>query len=466
MPQPVTYALPTTTPQKHAASHKPAAKDSLRVLVESGDFAMAQEWLRSHQVWEIVDAIDRVGPVDAVAAFRLLDPDRAFAVFEDLEPSGQQAILEVMRGAEFSAFVDSLDPDDRARMLGELPAKVARRVLAGLSPAERTMTATLLGYPEDSAGRYMTPQVVVLHERLTVAAALARIRARGSDAETVYTLPVVDGQRRLTGVVELRELILSDDDATVADLVVTETPRVRATEPAETAARLMSDSNIRDLPVVDAEDRLLGLLTFDDADEVIEDAETEDAARQGGARRWEGHYMAVSVLHLARTRAVWLVLLLIVSLLTVTVAYRFEDALEQVAALALFIPLLIGTGGKVGTQASSACVRALAIGEVRPSDIARVTIREAGTGLLLGTGLGALAIGAGLFFAGLDVAVVVGVSLLLICLLGALVGGISPLVARRLGIDPALVSAPVVTTVVDVLGLVIYFVVASAMLGL
>jgi len=176
--------------------------------------------------------------------------------------------------------------------------------------------------------------------------------------------------------------------------------------------------------------------------------------------------MAVSVLQLAKTRAVWLVLLLTVSLLTVTVAHSFEDALEQVAALALFIPLLIGTGGKVGTQASSACVRALAIGEVRPSDIARVTLREAATGLLLGAGLGVLAIGAGLFFTGLDVALVVGVSLLLICLLGALVGGLSPLAARKLNIDPALVSAPVVTTVVDVLGLVIYFLVASALLGL
>ncbi|QAY64893.1 magnesium transporter [Xylanimonas allomyrinae] len=460
MPQPVTHATPPPAP------HRAGGSASLRTLVENGDFAAAQDWLVTHQVWEVVDAIDRMGAVDAVAAFRLLPSDRAFDVFEDLEPSRQQAVLEVMRGAEFSAFVDSLDPDDRARMLGELPAKVARRVLEGLSPSERTMTATLLGYPEDSAGRYMTPQVVVLHERLTVAAALARVRERGADAETVYTLPVVDAERRLTGVVELRELLLTDDAATVADLVVTHPPRVRATEPAEAAARLMADSNVRDLPVVDAEDRLLGLLTFDDADEVIEEAETEDAARQGGARRWEGHYMAVSVLQLAGTRAVWLVLLLAVSLLTVTVAYGFEEALEEVAALALFIPLLIGTGGKVGTQASSACVRALAIGEVRPSDIARVTLREAGTGLLLGTGLGVLAIGAGLFFAGLDVAIVVGVSLLLICLLGALVGGISPLVARRLGIDPALVSAPVVTTVVDVLGLLIYFVVASLLLGI
>ncbi|MCL1869907.1 MAG: magnesium transporter [Promicromonosporaceae bacterium] len=441
-------------------------EESILDLVDAGDFATAQEWLRVHHVWEVVDAIDRMRPVEAVATFRLLDPERAFDVFEDLEPSGQQAILEVMRGAEFSEFVDSLAPDERARMLGELPAKVARRVLAGLSPDERAMTATLLGYPENSAGRYMTPEVVVLRENLSASAALQHVRNRGAQAETIYTLPVVDTQRRLTGVVDLRELVLADAETTVADLVVTSPPSVRATEPAERAARLMADSDILDLPVIDDAGRLLGLLTFDDADEVIEDADSEDASRQGGAQHWAGHYMAVSVLQLAKTRAVWLVLLLTVSLLTVTVAHSFEDALEQVAALALFIPLLIGTGGKVGTQASSACVRALAIGEVRPSDIARVTLREAATGLLLGAGLGVLAIGAGLFFTGLDVALVVGVSLLLICLLGALVGGLSPLAARKLNIDPALVSAPVVTTVVDVLGLVIYFLVASALLGL
>ena len=457
----MTSLTPAQTPVQTTRPTEP-----LSSLVERGDFSGVQEWCAAHQLPEIVDALDRMDKVAAVAAFRLLDPDLAFAVFEDLDPAGQQAILETMRGAEFSAFVDSLDPDDRARMLGELPAKVARRVLEGLSPQERAMTAALLGYPEDSAGRFMTPQVVVLNEKQTVGAALARVRVRGTDAETVYTLPVVDGERRLTGVVELRELMLADDDRRVGDLVLTDPPRVRATDPAEQAARLMADSNIRDLPVVDAENRLLGLLTWDDADEVIEEADSEDAALQGGASYWDGHYMKVSVLQLARDRAIWLVLLLAVSLGTVFVASGFEHALEQVTALALFIPLLIGTGGKVGTQASSTCVRAIAIGEVRTTDLLKVTLREVATGVLLGVGLGVLAIVAGLIFTGLDVAVVVGVSLLLISVLGALVGGTSPIIARRLRIDPALVSAPVVTTVVDVLGLLIYFLVASVMLGI
>jgi len=442
-----------------------APAGGLHALIGRGDLAAAQEWVCGRPPWEVADALDRMEPRAAATAFRLLDTARALDVFEELKPSTQEAVLDIMRGNEFRDFVDALDPDDRARMLGELPAAVAQRVLAGLSPQERAMTAILLGYPDGSAGRRMTPQVVSLDDDMSVAAALRHVRATGNDAETIYTLPVVDGDGHLTGLVNLSELVLAADGVPVTDLVVTAPPCVRATDSAELAARLMADSNVLDLPVVDAADRLLGLITFDDAHEVIEGADSEDAARQGGSNPWAGHYMAVSVLQLARARVVWLVPLLLVSLLTVTVAYGFEEALEQVAALAIFIPLLIGTGGKVGTQASSACVRALAVGEVRPSDAIRVTVRECGAGLLLGTGLGVLAIGAGVLFAALSVAVVVGVSLLLICLLAALIGGLSPLGAKRLGIDPALVSAPVVTTLVDVLGLVIYFLVAKALLG-
>lgn len=439
---------------------------ALRALLERHDFTGAGSWAAERPVWEVADAIDRMDSVQAVAAFRLLDSERALEVFEELDSNSQEAILDTMRGAEFRDFVNELDPDDRAHLLGELPAAVAQRVLAGLSPSERALTTVLMGYPEGSVGRRMTPQFVMLNNEMTARQAMSHIRAHGVDAETIYTLPVVTGDRRLTGIVELRELVMAPGDMPISTLIETTPPRVHATEPAEIAARLMADSNVLDLPVVDAQDRLVGLLTFDDADELIEAADSEDAARFGGSNPWAGHYMAVSVLQMARSRAGWLVLLLAVSFLTVTVADRFESALEQVAALALFIPLLIGTGGKAGTQASSACVRALAIGEVRPADAARVAFREAATGLMLGAGLGVLAMVAGRLFASAQVAFVVGLSLLLVTLLGALVGGLSPLLAKRFNVDPALVSAPVVTTVVDVLGLVIYFLVATAVLGL
>ncbi|GAB2807140.1 magnesium transporter [Streptomyces daliensis] len=438
----------------------------LRSALERHDLRDAQHWLGENPPHLIADELARMDTVDAVVAFRLLDKDQAITVFEELEPVDQQAVLMGLRDVAFRELVEGMDPDDRVRMLREAPAKVAQRVLAGLSAHERRMTAALLGYPEGSVGRYMTPETVSLNQDLTVEQALERVRARGEHAETVYTLPVVDDGRRLTGIVELRELVLSPPDRTVADLVVTEAPRAHATDPAEDASRLMRETNVLDLPVVDSENRLLGLLTIDDAVEVIEAADTEDVARQSGSAPWAGHYMAATVWQLARYRVVWLLLLLLAATLTVSVTQAFEGTLEQVTQLAMFIPLLIGTGGNTGAQAATAAVRALAVGEVRGSDLLAVIWRECRVGLALGALLAVLALGVGSLFVGPDIAVVVAVALVIICGWAATVGGAMPLLAKRLRIDPAVVSAPMVTTLVDATGLVIYFLTARAVLGL
>lgn len=440
-------------------------EQSLGQLLEERDLPGVQVWLSEHPPHEVADALARLDEVSAVVCFRLLDKDRALAVFEELDPVAQQSVLRGLRDQPFRDLVEAMAPDDRARMLREAPAKVARRVLAGLSPYERRMTAALLGYPEGSVGRYMTPEVVALGRDLTVEEALRTVREKGARAETVYTLPVVDTGRRLFGVVELRELVLSPSGRTVADLVRTEAPRARATEPAESAARLMRETNVLDLPVVDSENRLVGLLTIDDALEVIEAADTEDVARQAGATPWAGHYMAASVWQLARNRVLWLMLLLVAATFTVSVTRAFEGTLEKVTALALFIPLLIGTGGNTGAQAATAVVRALAVGEVRGSDLAALMWRECRVGLVLGTMLAVLGLAVGSVFVGLDVALVVGVSLVIICAWAATVGGTMPLLARLLRIDPAVVSAPMVTTLVDATGLIIYFLTARIVLG-
>ncbi|NGO68673.1 magnesium transporter [Streptomyces boncukensis] len=438
----------------------------LQDALERHDLPGAQRWLDATPPHLVADELARMDTVDAVIAFRLLPKDQAISVFEELEPVDQQGILMGLRDSAFLEVVEAMDPDDRVRMLREAPAKIAQRVLAGLSPRERRVTSALLGYPEGSVGRYMTPETVPLNQHLTVERALQRVRARGAEAETVYTLPVVDSGRHLTGVVELRELVLSEPDRTVADLVVTEAPRAYATDPAEDAARLMRETNVLDLPVVDSEDRLVGLLTIDDAVEVIEAADTEDVARQSGSAPWEGHYMAASVWQLARYRVVWLLLLLLAATLTVTVTRAFEGTLEEVTQLAMFIPLLIGTGGNTGAQAATAAVRALAVGEVRGSDLFAVIWRECRVGLVLGLILAALGLGLGSIFVGPDIAAVVGVTLVIICAWAATVGGTMPLLAKRFRIDPAVVSAPMVTTLVDATGLVIYFLVARALLGL
>ncbi|MBO8199354.1 magnesium transporter [Streptomyces smyrnaeus] len=453
-------------PQPHL-SPEPSAEpaESLRDLVQGHRLDAAQEWLETYPPHVTADELARMDAVDAGVAFRLLDKDRALTVFEELEPVDQQQILEGLRDRSFLDLVEGMDPDDRARMLKEAPAKVVKRVLAGLSPNERRMTSALLGYPEGSVGRHMTPEVVALPQDLTVEQALRTVRAKGADAETVYTLPVVDSGRRLTGIVELRELVLNPPETLVSKLVVTEPASGYATDSAEAAARLMRETNDLNLPVVDSEDRLVGLFTIDDAVEVIEAADTEDVARQAGAAPWAGHYMAASVWQLARYRALWLSLLLVAATFTVGVTRAFEATLEQVASLALFIPMLIGAGGNAGAQAATACVRALAVGEVRGSDLLKVIWRECRVGLVLGSLLAALGLVVGTMFVSAKIALVVGITLVLICGWAATIGGTMPLLAKRLRIDPAVVSAPMVTTLVDATGLILYFLTAKAVLG-
>ncbi|WP_026449377.1 magnesium transporter [Actinopolyspora mortivallis] len=435
-------------------------------LLERNEIPELQQWLAEHQPHEIADEIARADELGAVLLFRLLGKDEALTVFEELDPPEQQKVLSGLRDHSFRELVEAMDPDDRVRLLGESPAKFAHRVLAGLSPPERATTAALLGYPEGSVGRFMTPETVTIRQNMTVSEALDRVHDRGADAETVYTLLIVDDQRHFIGTVSLRDLVLGSAGQRVSEFAETDTPRVKATDDAEDAARLMQDANLLDLPVVDSEDRVLGLLTIDDAVDLIEAADSEDIARQAAATPWSGHYMSASVLQLARSRIVWLLLLIVAATLTVNVLQFFESTLEEVTTLALFVPLLIGTGGNAGAQAATASVRALAVGEVRTGDILRVAWRECRVGLTLGLALAAIGMVLGTVFVHVRVAATLAVSLIAVCSWAAMIGASMPLLAKRAGIDPAVISTPLVTTLVDATGLIIYFLVARAFLGL
>ncbi|GAA4866416.1 magnesium transporter [Saccharopolyspora cebuensis] len=435
-------------------------------LLDDNDVVGLLRWLDEHRPHEIADEIARASPVQAVLLFRLLPKDEALTVFEELDPPDQQHVLSGLRDQSFRELVEAMHPDDRVRLLGEAPAKFAQRVLAGLSHRERVTTAALLGYPEGSVGRSMSPEPVAVRYGRTAGHALEAVREKGLEAETVYTLPVVDDQRCFVGTVSLRDLVLSAPDRPVAEFVDDGAPRVRATDDAEAAARLMSDANLVDLTVVDSEDRVVGLLTIDDAVDLIEEADTEDIARQAAATPWSGHYMSVSVVALARSRIIWLLLLIVAATLTVNVLQFFEATLAQVTALALFIPLLVGTGGNVGAQAATAAVRALAVGEVRVGDVPRVAWRECRVGLVLGVALGAVGLVVGGLLVDLPVAVTVAASLVLVCAWAAMIGSTMPLLAKRVGVDPAVISAPLVTTLVDATGLIIYFLIARLVLGL
>jgi len=447
-----------------ATADRPAP--SLEELVDAGDLPALDAWLGERSPVEVAEELARLDRSQRAIPFRLLGKDRALEAFELLDPALQQELLEGLRDASVVQIFEALDPDDRARLTEDLPAKVAKRLLAGLSPHERRLTATLLGYPEDSAGRIMSPEVVNLRASMTAAEAIERLRRIGRTAETIYALPVTDDQRLLVGALGLRDLVLAAPDALVGDLMDTDVYSVPASVDQEEAARLIREADLLALPVVDAENRLIGVVTVDDAMEILEEEDTEDVARAGGSEPLGRPYLTVSVLAIARSRVVWLFALIVAASLTVNVLSIFEATLDRVVQLALFIPLVIGTGGNTGSQAATTVTRAIAVGEVRLSDLGRVILREVRVGALLGSVLGVLALVPVWFLFGPDIALVVSLTMVSICTLATLVGSMLPLLAMRVGADPAVMSAPFISTLVDASGLVLYFLIARAVLGI
>jgi magnesium transporter len=434
-------------------------------LAHSGDLRALRDSLREVPASDIVDELERMDRTTRALAFRALGKDAALEVFEELDPSVQTELLSGLRDTTVAELIAGMDPDDRASLLDELPAKVANQLLLGLAPNEREMTTVLLGYPADSAGRRMTPELVAVPVSETVGGALARIRTRGQNAETVYLLPVVGPGRKLVGVVSLRRLLFTDDTTPIAE-VMTEPLMVGAYEDQEVAARLVREEGLLALPVVDAEERLLGLFTVDDAMYILETEETEDIARAGAAEPLRRPYLTTSIGDLVRSRIGWLLVLIVAATMTVNVLDYFEDTLAQVVSLALFVPLLIGTGGNAGAQAATTVVRAMAVADVRFRDLPRVVSREVLTGFLLGTSLAVIGFVPASLLVDRQIALVLSSALVVVCTMATLIGSLIPMLAQRLRVDPAVVSAPFISTIVDATGLVVYFLMARAILGL
>jgi magnesium transporter len=424
-----------------------------------------QQHLAREQFGQAADELAGLPPDEQAEVLEALPESQAAEVFRGMDTAYQAQVLAGPSQPRVLRLVETLPPDDRARLLEEIPAALAGRLLSGLSPAERRMTAELLGYPPESAGRYMTLEFLALEPGLTAREALAVIRDRGRAAESVYVLPVLRADGTFLGVVELRDLVLSDPERRVKDLLDPGIEPILATEDREQAARLIQTSNALAVPVTDARGRLLGLVTADDAMDILDREGAEDLARAGGASEpLDRPYFSASVLRLARARVVWLLALAVAATLTVNVLNVFEETLAAVVTLALFIPLLIGTGGNAGAQSATTLVRAMSVGEVEPADFPRILLREAAVGALLGGMLAAVSLAPVWLFAGGRIAAVVALTLTSICALASVVGAAVPLTARQLGIDPAVASAPFITTLIDATGLIVYFLIARAVL--
>lgn len=421
--------------------------------------------LATVQTDDLARVLERFDANTRAVMFRLLPKETALRVFEQFTRGMRSELISSLRDDHVVAVFEMLDPDDRASLVDELPAILAARLMQGLSPEERLLTAPMLGYPRSSVGRRMNPEFIRLRPESSVVDALAHVRSVGKTAETVYLMPVADAGRILVGVISLRDLLLAPAESTVGQIM--KIPLfARAESNAEASARRCVDLRLLAMPVVDREERIIGILTVDDAARILAEAEEEDSARAGATEPLLRPYLSTSILSIVRSRIVWLLVLAVSAVLTVQVLEVFEGALASAVVLALFIPLLTGTGGNTGSQAATTVTRALAMGDVRLRDVGTVALREVRVGLMMGLLLGLLGfVVAGLVY-GQDIGFIIGITLVCVCTLAATVGGTMPLLAKAIGVDPAVFSTPFISTFCDASGLVIYFLIAKTVLGI
>ncbi|NCJ06857.1 magnesium transporter [Synechococcales cyanobacterium C] len=440
-------------------------RSQLHLMLDQGNLQGAKALLVPVQPADTAEAIEGLPEAMQAIAFRLLPKDVAIEVYEHLDSSVQQTLIEDFRRQDVLDVVDQMSPDDRARLFDELPAKVVSRLLAQLSPIERQSTALLLGYEAGTAGRIMTPEYISLKESSTVFQAMERIRGLARFTETVYYLYVVDAARHLIGIISLRDLVTAEPDQPVGEIIGRDVVFVHTDADQEEVARTIQRYDFLALPVVDREQRLVGIVTVDDVLDILEQETTEDIYTMGGVQSGADDYFQTNLLTVARRRVVWLLVLLLTNTGTSAVIHAQEDILQQVVVLSSFIPLLIGTGGNVGAQSSTVVIRSFVVDKNTAGSAAWVIQREAKAGLLLGVMLGCIVVGWAYILQGnFAVSLAVGLSLIAISFLASVAGSSLPYLFRALRLDPALMSAPFITTAVDVLGVFIYFVIARAIL--
>lgn len=446
---------------------------NVQEAIESRNFNALRDALDNLPPFEIGNLMNGMAADERVLAFRVLPRELAADAFEYLPFEIQQELLKSLGQEQVAAILNEMAPDDRTHLLDELPGNVTNQLLNLLTPAERHVAVQLLGYPEHSIGRLMTSDYVRLRPEWTVEHALDHIRRHGRDSETLNVVYVIDEGGKLIDDIRMRKLLLASPNASVADVMDDTFVSLKATDDQEAAVDAMRRSDMTALPVTDSYGVLVGIVTIDDVLDVAAAEATEDIQKFGGMEALDEPYLKIAFFRMVKKRAGWLVILFLGEMLTATAMGFFENEIEKAVVLALFVPLIISSGGNSGSQAATLVIRAMALTEVTLSDWWRVMRREVFTGLALGSILGFigfLRISLWSAFSNiygehwLLVALTVGVSLIGIVLWGTLAGSMLPFVLRRAGVDPATSSAPFVATLVDVTGLIIYFLVAMVIL--
>lgn len=436
-----------------------------------------EELLERNALNELKNSINTLHPADIaelmsfldsqkqVVVFRLLRKDLAIEVFEQLDFEQQENLLQSFTDERVAEILNQMSPDDRMELFDELPAKIVKKFLGLLNPEQRNIVATMLGYPENSAGRIMNPHMVDLKEYYTVEQSLQRIRQLSPPEELAYTAYVIDAERHLLGRVTLRELVLAKPETVIRDIMKKDIVYVFTHDDQEKAAQIIQKYDLLAVPVVDSEKRLVGVITVDDAIDIIEEEATEDIHRLAAIRTTEDEYLHAPLWNKVKNRFIWLAVLLVGGTMTSFVMQSFSEIIQAIVALSFFVPMLIDTGGNVGSQSTTIMVRGIAVGEIEKRNIWKIVFSEILIGGILGILLSFIAILRVIFLKeSLLIGIIVGTAVFSIVFVSNLVGIFLPVLFKKLKMDPAISATPVITTLVDVIGVFIYFKIAQAFL--
>lgn len=442
--------------------------NKIEEMITKNKLLELSEFLQELNVVDVATYLMELEDQDLILVFRVLAKDRAADVFSYLDKDYQQRIIESITDLEVKQIVDKLFLDDTVDFLEELPANIVKKVIRNSSPEKRMLINQFLNYKEHSAGSIMTIEFVDLVEEMTVAQAIEHTRKTGTNKETLDMCFIIDHSRHLKGTIMLKDLILSQDEVLIEDIMDTHIISVRTSVDQEEVAYLFKTYDLVAMPVVDNENRLVGMITIDDVVDIIEQENTEDFQKMAAMEPNDEPYLKTSAFQLAKHRIVWLLVLMISATITGRIIQGFEEVIQSVVILASFIPMLMDTGGNAGSQSSTLIIRGLALGEITIKDYLKVMFKELRVGIIVATVLSIVNFLRIYFFERADVMVGLTVCGSLFCtvIIAKVVGSILPIIAKKLKFDPAIMASPLITTIVDAFALVIYFMLARTLLGI
>ena len=440
--------------------------ETVATLLVSGGYQQLRAVLSELEPFDLAEICEQLNESHLPLVFRLMTKDKAAECFTNMDSDLQELLIKRMSDAELKAFLDELFVDDTVDIIEEMPANVAARMLANSDPETREQINRILRYPKDSAGSIMTTEYVRLNKNMSVADAFARIRRVGYEKETIYTCYVTESDRTLVGVVTAMDLMLAETDTLISDLMETNVISAKTDDEQSSVVKKFSDYDFLALPVVDGSNRLVGIVTVDDAIDVALEEATEDVEMMAGITPTDKPYLKTGIVSTWLSRVPWLMLLMLSATLTGAIISQYEEALSNLVILTSFIPMLMGTAGNAGGQSSVTIIRALSLGDVVPGDILRILWKEARVSFLCGVSLAVVGYFKAILLDGADslVALVVCITLLATVVAAKLVGCCFPVLIKKIGFDPAVVASPFITTVIDALALVVYFAVATALI--